>query len=124
MKDDKAKQRLYLHDILSAIGRIEAYAADGETTFFRDWKTQDAIIRQISIIGEAAGRLPVTMKTKHSDVPWKDIVGMRNIVIHNYVDTDLPTVWETVEQDLPRLKTSVMRMLDAIEEPKRRPRGE
>jgi len=113
MKDIEEKQRVYLNDIHAAILRIETYAEGGEETFFHDGKTQDAIIRQISIIGEAVAKLPESLKSKYSEIPWKDIVGMRNIVIHDYADTDLPSVWETVERDLPLLKRTVEKILSS-----------
>jgi len=104
--------RVYLEDILSAIARIAEYTAEGKQAFFKDQKTQDAVIRQISIIGEAAAKLPASVKTKHARIPWRRIIGMRNIVIHDYSQTDLPTVWVVAEHDLPALKRTVESMLE------------
>jgi uncharacterized protein with HEPN domain len=107
MTASKRGPRVYLEDILSAIMRIELYIADGKDAFFGDEKTQDAVIRQVSIIGEAASKLPSSMKTAHPSIPWKQIVGMRNIIIHDSADTDLPTVWNVAARDLPRLKRTI-----------------
>lgn len=107
MKARKRDPRLYLEDILSGIGRIEVYTVDGKAMFFEDEKTQDAVIRQISIIGEAASKLPASLRAAQPSVPWKKIVGMRNIVIHDYAETDLPTVWLVVERDLPSLGRAI-----------------
>lgn len=107
----KKNTRVYLEDILSAIARIEEYTAEGKKAFFRDAKTQDAVIRQVSIIGEASARLPASWKTRHPVIPWRNIVGMRNIIIHDYSETDLPTVWLVAKRDLPALKKVIAAIL-------------
>jgi uncharacterized protein with HEPN domain len=104
MKTSQRDPRVYLEDILSAIARIERYIAEDEVMFFKDEKTQDAVIRQISIIGEAVARLPLNVRKNHTDIPWKHIIGMRNIMIHDYAETDLSTVWSVAVRDLPPLK--------------------
>ena len=110
---EESKERLsgLSQDILSAIERIKSYTVEGKDTFFIDKKPQDAVIRQFSIIGEASAKLSLAMKTKHKEVPWKDIIGMRNIIIHDYSETDLPVIWDTVERGLPPLKNTVEAML-------------
>ena len=111
MNGKRRNPRVYLEDILSAIAKIGEYTKEGKDAFFADEKTQDAVIRQISIIGEAAAKLPATVKTKHPEIPWRKTIGMRNIVIHDYSETDMPTVWIVVERDLPVLKKEVKAML-------------
>ena len=71
---------------------------------------QDAVIRQFSIIGEAAAKLSPVTKAAHPEIPWKAIVGMRNVIIHEYSETDLPTIWAAVERDLSVLKKAVTAM--------------
>jgi uncharacterized protein with HEPN domain len=111
MNRKKRDPQVYLQDILSAIARIEQYTVKGKKDFLTNTLVQDAVIRQISIIGEAAVKLPSTMKAKHPEITWKQIKGMRNIIIHDYSETDLPTVWGTVTHDLPPLKRAVKTML-------------
>ena len=77
---------------------------------------QDGIIRQVSIVGEAATKLPAAWKKKYADVPWKLITGMRNILIHDYADINLERVWLVTERDLPKLKKTVEAMLKEIAE--------
>lgn len=108
----KRNPRVYLQDILSAIAKVEEYTREGERPFFTDGKTQDAVIRQISIIGEAASKLPSSLKMKHQEIPWRKIIGMRNIIVHDYSETDLPMVWNVAERDLPVLKSAIEAMVE------------
>ena len=81
---------LYLDDILEAIHQIRTYLADqNEETFTKDRKTQDAVIRNLEIIGEAAGKLPEQMQKGESEIDWRKITGLRNILIHEYFGINL-----------------------------------
>lgn len=100
MKPSKRDHRVYLADILAAIGKIEQYTIGGKDAFFAHEIIQDAVIRQLSIIGEAAAKLPAAMKASEPEIPWRKIVAMRNIIIHDYSQIKLQRIWETVEQDL------------------------
>lgn len=107
----KRDARVYLQDILSAVRRVEEYAANGPDCFFADGLLQDGVIRQLSIVGEAAAKLSTALKAQHPEIPWKKIIGMRNIIIHDYSEINLQRVWDTVERDLPALKKTVEAML-------------
>jgi uncharacterized protein with HEPN domain len=83
--------RLYLDDILEAIHQIQTYVADeNEDAFAKDRKTQDAVIRNLEIIGEAAGNLPEHMQRSEPEIDWRKITGLRNILIHEYFGINLP----------------------------------
>ena len=69
----------------------------------RDTQCQDSVIRRIEIIGEAARRISPEIRTAYPDIPWTEMIGMRNLMIHDYDDIDLEIVWSTVQRDLPRL---------------------
>ncbi len=99
MKDD----RTYLLHIRDAIARVMEYTDRGKESFMASPIVQDAVVRNIEIIGEAAKRLSEKFKGIHSAIPWKRISGMRDKVIHEYFGVDLQLVWEVVEQDLPHL---------------------
>lgn len=114
MKRAARSSRLYLQDIVRAIERIDEYAAIGEHEFFRTGLLQDGIIRQLSIIGEASSKLPTALRATEPHIPWKKIIGMRNILVHDYSDTDLPIIWETVQTNIPVLLTAVQRMLTGL----------
>ena len=107
----KRDYRVYLEDIVVAIGLIRRYTAEGRGRFMSDTLVRDGVIRQMSIIGEAAAKLPPSLKRKHGNLPWKKIIGMRNVLIHDYAETNLRTVWATAEKDLPELQRAVEAML-------------
>ena len=91
-------------DIILACHRVQQFAADMDRdAFLEDAKTQSAIIHQLLIIGEAAGRLSASFQSQHPEVPWQQIRGMRNHLVHVYDDIDLDEVWQTVERDVPHL---------------------
>jgi uncharacterized protein with HEPN domain len=107
VKDD----RIYLLHIHDAIHRIIEYTTEGEGAFFASSKTQDAVVRNLEIIGEAAKNLSEGLKTRHGSVPWKRIAGMRDKMIHEYFGVNLKLVWEVVEREPPPLKVTLKSML-------------
>jgi uncharacterized protein with HEPN domain len=105
----KKDDTVYMKHILDAIHRVEEYTQNIEyKDFIENHLIQDGVIRQIEIIGEAVKRLSNEIKEKYTDVPWKDIVGMRNKLIHNYFGVDVDAVWETVKKDIPVLKKKLI----------------
>lgn len=110
-----ANEDLYLKNIVESIGKIERYI-DGfdEQKFEADDKTQDAVIRQLEIIGEAARLLPDEIKEANPQVPWRSISGMRNHLIHRYFKVDIAEVWRTTQNDLTPLKEEVEQMLESL----------
>jgi uncharacterized protein with HEPN domain len=104
-------ERERLLDILEAIERIEKYAQAGKGTFEADELVQTWIIHHIEVIGEACRFLPAEFQAHHSSVPWADIVGMRNLLIHHYFGIDIEAVWGVVENDIPELKANIQVIL-------------
>jgi uncharacterized protein with HEPN domain len=102
---------VYLEDMRAAIERIQRHIADGKQMFLADEKTQDAVIRQLTIIGEAASKLPRRFTAAHPEPVWKNAIGMRHVLIHDYSRTSIETVWDTVERDLPPLLRTLERLL-------------
>jgi len=103
MKDDAGR----LQDILEAIQNIQKYADRGRNAFESEELIQTWIVHNIQIIGEAACRLSLELMRRHSAVPWKDIIGMRNIIVHDYFGIDRDVVWRVVEKDIPELKSRI-----------------
>ncbi|CDM66718.1 HepT-like ribonuclease domain-containing protein [Pyrinomonas methylaliphatogenes] len=112
MRDPKER----LRDILEAIVRIERYASRGREVFEGDELIQVWIFHHIQIISEAAANLGRDFHEAHPEVPWPQIVAMRNVLVHEYFGVDLGEVWKTVERDLPALKLAIERLLQWLEE--------
>lgn len=108
----------YIEHILEAIERIDLYLADmDEVAFLGDQKTQDAVVRNFEIIGEAAHnieRYHAAFATAHPDIPWSVIYAMRNRVAHGYFKVDLEMVWKTIRSDLPELHAQIKQLLEQI----------
>lgn len=107
----KKDPAIYLQDIFHAIERIEEYAMGGKRLFLSDHMKQDAIIRQLAVIGEAVKKLPTSTTRQYSHIPWKNIAGMRDVLVHDYADIDTDMVWNVVKKDLPIIKQTVASLL-------------
>jgi uncharacterized protein with HEPN domain len=104
---------VYLRHILDAISRIEEYLHGvDEEMFYQHYLVQDGVIRQLEIIGEASKRLSREVRASCPNVPWPDIAGMRDKLIHDYFGVDLEAVWLTARDDIPALKAEVSTMLE------------
>ena len=102
----------YLNDILEKIEDIGAFIEGmGYEDLETDKKTQYAVIRCLEVIGEAAKKIPNKSREKHSGIPWQEISGMRDKLIHEYFGVDLNTVWDTIQEDLQPLKEAVENLL-------------
>jgi len=111
MRDPKER----LRDILEAIARIERYASRGREAFGQDELIQVWMFHHIQVIGEAAASLGRTFHEAHPEVPWRQIIAMRNVLVHEYFGVDLDEVWKTVESDLPAFKRAIEELLEALE---------
>lgn len=104
MKDD----RPYIDHILLAITKIKKYTENlTQAEFESNEIIQDAVIRNIEIIGEATKKLSKEFRKIHSDVPWRAMSGMRDKLIHDYVGIDFDVVWETIKEDMPVLEDAL-----------------
>ncbi|MBI4026057.1 MAG: DUF86 domain-containing protein [Verrucomicrobia bacterium] len=104
----KRLPELFLQDIREAIGKIERFTQGLDQEKFKvDEKTVDAVVRNLEIIGEAARHLAGDFATKHPQIQWRKIVGLRNRIVHDYFGLDLEIIWEIVCSDLPGLKAEL-----------------
>lgn len=109
---DKSSKVFLLH-IQDAIVQIEVYCMGfSYEQFGADRKTQDAVIRQLEIIGEATSNLEDTFRNTTDHIPWREISDFRNVLAHEYWDVDLEIVWKTVQNDLPPLKAAILEILN------------
>jgi uncharacterized protein with HEPN domain len=119
MKKDSLRALDYLEHILQAVKRISAYTEDmDEVGFLQNQMVQDAVIRNIEIIGEAARNIErrhPEFAGQHPDIPWEDVYLMRNRVSHGYFSVDLEVVWKTVQRDIPELEQQVHRLRQSFQ---------
>lgn len=112
MRDDRER----LLDIAEAIERIERYTVRGRLAFEEDELIQTWVLHHLQLIGEAVRALSAETTSSTDEIEWQKIVGMRNILVHNYFSIDTDIVWAVIENDLSRLKSSVVSLLDELSE--------
>ncbi len=108
MRSDRER----LLDILEAIERIGRQVTRGRPAFDEDELVQTAVIRWIEIIGEAARAVSPEFREAHPEIPWRQVVAMRNILVHGYFEVDVDAVWSAIEHDAPKLETQIRAILD------------
>jgi len=105
--------KVHLEDVLEATAKIGRYTAGlSREAFSGDEKTIDAVIRNLEIIGEAVKKVPDEIRSKHPEVDWKKIAGLRDILIHEYFGIDLEIIWDIVQNKLPVLETQIKQILE------------
>lgn len=106
------REVLYLTDIVEAADAVQRFVEGFQChELLDDELRQSAVLQKLIVIGEAAARLPRAFTERHPDVPWSDIVGFRNIAVHQYFAVDWSIVWVTATQDVPALRQQVARIL-------------
>lgn len=111
----KKDPKIFLQHILDSIAEIEKNINNiSEEKFSRSTQIQDAIIRRLEIIGEAAKNIPENIRQKYNFIPWKKIAGSRDVLIHQYFEVDLEAVWDSATKDLPKLKQDIKTILEKI----------
>lgn len=106
------RDELYLDHVLQAIALIERFTTGGREAFFGDEMVQSAVVRQLEIVGEAVRNLSGELRARETAVPWRDIAGTRDKLIHGYFSVKLDVIWNVVVRELPSLKQHVRRILE------------
>ena len=108
MRDDRER----ILDILDAIEYINKYSARGRQAFETEELIQNWIVHHLQILGEAAARVSDDFKNVHPEIPWAKIIGMRNILVHDYFGIDADVVWSVVEKDLSELEKKIRKLAE------------
>jgi len=108
MKDD----RVYLLNIIECIEWIQSYTSSGEEEFMKSRLIQDAVNRNLEIIGEATKRISGELKDQNKDIPWRQMAGLRDVLIHDYMGVSNKIVWNVVKNELPQLLVKIKKLTD------------
>jgi uncharacterized protein with HEPN domain len=120
----KKDPRVYLAQILERINRILEYTTEGKEAFFADPRTQDAVIRNFEVIGEAAKRIPEQYRQKQPAIPWRELSGFRDVLIHQYEGVSIAEIWRIIERDLETLRKAITTILPPLDELEREIAGD
>ncbi|MBN1781405.1 DUF86 domain-containing protein [bacterium] len=96
-----------LYDVIESIERIEKYTTGNKARFFADELVQTWVLYHLQLLGEAVVRISTEITDRYPEIPWRQIIGMRNILVHDYFGIDADVVWNVVENDLPELKKNI-----------------
>jgi uncharacterized protein with HEPN domain len=107
VKDD----RVYLLHILECLNAIRTYVAEGARALHADRRTRKATLRELQELSESTKRLSPSLRQEHPEIPWANIAGFRNVLVHDYLGLRLDEVWAVIERDLPHLRAAVEAML-------------
>ncbi|OYR64408.1 HepT-like ribonuclease domain-containing protein [Halorubrum ezzemoulense] len=106
----------YLDDILDGVEKIKRYTREMTyEEFVEDPKTVDAVLRNFEVIGEAAKNVPDDIRQEYDDVPWSEMAGMRDKLIHGYATVELQIIWTTVQEEVPALGAQITSVRDELE---------
>lgn len=112
----KGDLRVYIEDVLESIEKIEEYIKPiTEKDFYKNTQVQDAVLRQLEVIGEAVKNMPFEFRDKYPEIPWKKIAGIRDILIHQYFGVSLERTWKVVKEDIIDLKNKIIEVRKDIE---------
>lgn len=109
----KRNPKIFLLDILESIEKIEKYTKGAtEKKFLASDEMQDAVMKRLEVIGEAAKHIPERIKKEYPEIPWQKMGSMRNVLIHEYFGIVMKRVWDTTRKDLPKLKKQIAKLID------------
>jgi len=108
MKKDIA---VYIEDILESIQKIEEYTDSLTKEKFNDMiSVQDAVLMRLAVIGESANKIPLDLRRKHKEIPWRKIIDLRNVIVHDYSSINIERIWKNIKEDLPKFKEQIEKL--------------
>ena len=108
----KRDPQVYIDHMLESIENIQHYTEEIDfETLLVDTKTQDSVVHRMQLLGQSAKNLPEDIRENHPEIPWRQIIGMRNIIVHEYLGLDLAEVWNVIGQDLPELEEQLKKII-------------
>ena len=114
---DRRRWDFYVGDMIEACERIVSYTAGmDQEAFFLGGLGYDATLRNLSVLGEAATHVPDAVRANHPEIPWREIVGTRNRIIHAYLTINSNVIWEIIRDDIPLLETNLRALLDRVKD--------
>lgn len=112
----KKNPKIFIRHILDSINDIEKYTHHTSKEKFVKMKMmQDAIIRRVEVIGEAVKNISISFRKTYPHIPWQDMAGMRDILIHEYFGVNIGIVWKTIQKDIPKLKKQIEELYEELQ---------
>ncbi|MDI6654450.1 MAG: DUF86 domain-containing protein [Candidatus Hydrothermarchaeota archaeon] len=117
----KRPYKLFIEDTIEAMNKIERYIKNLDyDSFAENTLVIDAVVRNLEVIGEAIKNVPNSVREKYPNIPWKRMIGLRNIVIHEYFGIDLANVWKIITQNIPEVEPHIMKIFDELKHKQKR----
>ena len=111
----KRDARVYIEDILECISKIEEYIKGvSEEDFYKNTQIQDAVLRRLEIIGEAVKKIPEEVRSNYPEIPWKEMAGMRDVLIHEYFGINMKRTWKVAKEDILELRGKILQVKDSL----------
>ena len=115
--------RIYLAQILECLDRVSQYTKGGRAEYDSQSLIRDAVVRNFEIIGEASKRVPEDYRSRHPGIPWRELAGFRDVLIHPHEGVDHETVWRIIEHELPAIRAAIVKVLPPLEQLERELNG-
>jgi len=108
---------VYFEDILDSIKKIKEYVKNlSEKQFYQSFSIQDAVLMRLAVIGESANKIPSNIRKKNQDIPWRKIISLRNIIVHDYSNVNMRRIWKIIKNELLIFENQIKKILEKIKD--------